>query len=753
MKTRTTILIGKINFLIFMCLLEFAWGQCSTQPVSNLVVNGEFTAGNSGFTSGYTYCATSNCQFPEGRYSIGPTATFYHSNFVGTDHTSGSGNFMVVNGAGVLNTIIWQQTITVKPNVTYNFSAWVSSVAAGNAAALQFQINGVTIGSVFNAPPTINDWQNFYVSWFSGASTSAVITILNQNTSLSGNDFGLDDISFLEVCPTPQPSLGEDISLCGLGSVMLNANITPTATTTVTWWDGSSATGVAAPTTKSVNAVGDYWVCVQDGTCTKTDTIKVTAGFTVNLGADITICKIASFELDAGHQNASTQYRWYKNSVLLDSMRRFFWVSSPGTYRVEVTDNSCGLTVSDEIVVGSQSAIPNDLSFCPPTQPTFSVTPNPSGGFKWYTQAVGGTMLGKGNSYTMNTNVETTLYAEDTTSFYYNVGAQTKFGGGFPSNTFTNYFIFDAMESFTLKSVTVFANIYNPNAAMSIGVTLRSNTGALITQSIVNVVGPPIVPSGNVWPFTVPVNISVPVQNNLRLSAEGSSGQLFWAQQGGNVVNWSAYQVPNVIRIKSLDPGMQWPGCNCYGFFYNWEIEKGTSCSRTPVRASLNCPLPVEWLHLSAEENTLCWSLLDYEKVQQYEILHAYDGVHFSTYTTVPGSKVNQGNHCIPLKDFSEGYFKIIAYATDESSSSPIVRLSSQNEVSISPNPTSSDIKITSEQEISSIEVYAMNGQPLLHVLSSGISETINLSEFSAGPYIVKIHSERSVTIRKVIKE
>ncbi|HEY8399634.1 MAG TPA: hypothetical protein VIK89_00155, partial [Cytophagaceae bacterium] len=78
--------------------------QCTNDPVSSLVRNGDFSNGNTQFISGYSYCNTSNCLYPEGYYAIGQNANFYHNAFVGRDHTTGNGNFMIVNGAGVPST-------------------------------------------------------------------------------------------------------------------------------------------------------------------------------------------------------------------------------------------------------------------------------------------------------------------------------------------------------------------------------------------------------------------------------------------------------------------------------------------------------------------------------------------------------------------------------------------------------------------------------------------------------------------------
>jgi gliding motility-associated-like protein len=166
---------------------------------SNIVANGDFGAGNTGFTSDYTL--NSNTQ-QEGTYFVTSNANFTHPNFVGVDHTTGTGNFLIVNGSGVANSSVWCQTISIQPNTDYIFSSWVSTLAPGSPALLQFSINGVQVGNVFQAPANTGTWIQFYTPWNSGSNTTAVICIVNQNTTLGGNDFGIDDIFFSPVCPS-----------------------------------------------------------------------------------------------------------------------------------------------------------------------------------------------------------------------------------------------------------------------------------------------------------------------------------------------------------------------------------------------------------------------------------------------------------------------------------------------------------------------------------------------------------------------
>ncbi len=200
--------------------------------LGNMIANGDFEQGNIGFTSNYSYNTN---VYTEGTYAISSNPQINHPAFFAcTDHTTGAGNMMVINGAGTPNSLIWQQNISVYPNTNYNFSAWVENVVNDpNLALLQFSINGVLLGPVFQTPVAPCVWAQFSTLWNSGANNNALIAIINQNTQLGGNDFAIDDISFSPICSTtdtvqvvvnPTYNIANPVSICQGGNYILPDN-------------------------------------------------------------------------------------------------------------------------------------------------------------------------------------------------------------------------------------------------------------------------------------------------------------------------------------------------------------------------------------------------------------------------------------------------------------------------------------------------------------------------------------------------
>jgi len=129
-----------------------------------------------------------------GGYAIGSTPDFYNPAFTGSDHTTGTGNFMIVNGSET-RVRVGKETVQVTPKTQYRFSVWISSMVPAFPANLNVMINGISVGKKV-APSVQNKWERFSTVWSSGAAATATIVIVDMNTRAAGNDFGLDDISF-----------------------------------------------------------------------------------------------------------------------------------------------------------------------------------------------------------------------------------------------------------------------------------------------------------------------------------------------------------------------------------------------------------------------------------------------------------------------------------------------------------------------------------------------------------------------------
>ena len=178
------------------------------------IVNGNFEAGNTGFSSNYLYVSPGadpggalqglpGSMWTEGTYTVDTNPKANHNLWDAFgDHTTGTGKMLIANGAIKTGLDVWigeNNPALLNPGI-YMFSAWVASVYSANPAVLHFKVNGTQIGSTFTASSTTGVWQPFTATFSTGGgSPPTSFSSIDVNILSSGNDFALDDIHLQQV--------------------------------------------------------------------------------------------------------------------------------------------------------------------------------------------------------------------------------------------------------------------------------------------------------------------------------------------------------------------------------------------------------------------------------------------------------------------------------------------------------------------------------------------------------------------------
>lgn len=115
----------KLGAILLVMVMAVALGVVPAATVGangNLITNGGFEDGNTGFTTEYTYLDPSVTGGwtlgPEYMYTVSTDPSLYHSAWSSFgDHTSGTGNMMIVNGTWEdtspgYNAVVWAQEVT-----------------------------------------------------------------------------------------------------------------------------------------------------------------------------------------------------------------------------------------------------------------------------------------------------------------------------------------------------------------------------------------------------------------------------------------------------------------------------------------------------------------------------------------------------------------------------------------------------------------------------------------------------------------
>ena len=258
-----------------------------------MIVNGDFEGGSAvGFQIPGPYTMLSSPysgSSTTGDYAIAanpqPINTAYF--ITGTDHTSGTGNMLIVDATTVSGQKRFYKTGTggagacgLTTGLTYEFSYWIKSVATtvtnwATRAEIGLQItnsSGVILlnGSPY-APLPIDEWK--YVSYKFVATAPCVnVEMWNFNLGAVGNDFAMDDIALrLYVACAAPPTTTITQPNC----------VTPSATLTVTsplgpnyQYSINGVTYQSSPTFATV-APGNYNVTYNDTALGCTSPINV----------------------------------------------------------------------------------------------------------------------------------------------------------------------------------------------------------------------------------------------------------------------------------------------------------------------------------------------------------------------------------------------------------------------------------------------------------------------------------------------
>ena len=236
MKTR---IFRPFHVLLLLALLLL--GHATT--AQNLLTNPGFSAGNTGFTSAYLYVTPPGPDPGAGSYTIGTDNRAYNVNFLASygDHTTGTGQYLIVNAA-TTPLVVWEQTVTgLQTNQPYQFSFWLLNTYPVSKASMQVSANGVDVGPAFSNPNDGGNWQLNTVTVNPGASTQLVLRLRDLNLDGNGNDFGLDDFSLtapvvngqLTVNPVTTASISTSATINATAISPLSATITGPAGATV----------------------------------------------------------------------------------------------------------------------------------------------------------------------------------------------------------------------------------------------------------------------------------------------------------------------------------------------------------------------------------------------------------------------------------------------------------------------------------------------------------------------------------------
>ncbi|MBL7794962.1 MAG: HYR domain-containing protein, partial [Saprospiraceae bacterium] len=371
----------------------------------NLVENGDFESGNTGFSTDYLYSPGDVSS--QGTYDVSPGVVYPYSPpaFNCTDH-SGSGNMLFVHADLIAGSETWCQVVPVTPNTDYFVSVWIMNM--NTTFNLDMRVNGTTIGTFsYNAGPILPfcQWHQLAQVWNSGNNTTATLCFVRTPTYHAF--YGLDDISFSPMCSVTDtvairvtnvvaaaspalvtlPCEGYVTTLSGQGS--------STGPGIIHNWETADGHILSGQNTlnPTIDAPGTYTLTVtlEDalGPCTKTATVTMKPGEPLQpwiQDPGPLDCNNPTQNLLAQANLPGTKtYQWTAGpggNIVSGTNQAVAKVDQPGEYTVLVTMALTGCTATASIQVGAENlptaavAPPDTLQALPDTiQLSGTVTP------------------------------------------------------------------------------------------------------------------------------------------------------------------------------------------------------------------------------------------------------------------------------------------------------------------------------------------------------------------------------------------
>ena len=315
----------------FLAIVFIILGNC--QLNAQILSNGDFESGGSGvgfLVHDYTLINPLNGTSNPGFYGRTTNPTIMNSTYIsGGDHTTGTGNMLVFDGATAGNKFFWTTGNTggaiggFTAGTTYTFSYWIKSVSnavtddsstRANIGVFFVNANGINPTNLNNLAPLPSEgWKKISYS-FVATANNVMVRLRTINAGPIGNDFAVDDFSITEgalpftgtyssINPTCPGATDGSITVSASGGFLPygNYNLTGTATQ-------SNTTGIFTGLGE-----GTYSVTVSDANnqVYSETNIVLTVQNDLILSSPVTICEGETTPLSATGGIGS--YTWTAN--------------------------------------------------------------------------------------------------------------------------------------------------------------------------------------------------------------------------------------------------------------------------------------------------------------------------------------------------------------------------------------------------------------------------------------------------------
>lgn len=392
----------------------------------------------------------------------------------------------------------------------------------------------------------------------------------------------------------PSPELGENKTLCGVGSVTINAvvdlsNLDEGEKVTYKWYKNDSPlSSFDGKESISVSEAGTYKceVVETSGAWSTSDEVVVSdvlPDFTI--GEDIQLCKETSATFKASLQGQGLTYSWSKDGKqIADAIDSIYTVYSAGTYSLTISATGCESKSAKVVVTSLLPEVEGDV-ICEPGYVNLSVLAD--GDYEWYDAPEGGTALGKGASYSTKISESTVFYVQDAGSISATAGPSEKQLTN--DRTYGDKIVyFSTSGEVQITQISVYYSSVYYGSMQTLTATLSGDAkGTFVSAS-------QDVQKAGVYTFSFEQNpINITKAGNYSIEFKPENANFSYSTN----CNYDEFAYSDIIKFNSGN-------ANDYGFpaLFDWKISAGSSCARTPVFAVIDENVPCDLVSVENAE-------------------------------------------------------------------------------------------------------------------------------------------------------
>lgn len=386
----------------------------------------------------------------------------------------------------------------------------------------------------------------------------------------------LNPVASLAVHPTPK--LGDDRSICGESSIVLDSKIPADGKKKFTWSkDGKQLVSDTRSSTYEVKEAGVYTCVVDSAGDWETSASVTILGELPDVQLESgELCNPATITLDATVDLKGASYQWgVDGDEIKGATSSTYTATKAGMYTCKISVPGCGskkveteITSKLPVVADAKSGNGGKITF----------TAEGDGEFEWYDKAEGGKLLGSGKTYTTTISKDIDVYVQNAGSSSFVAGPDEKtFASLTTSDWGETAALFTAHKPFMITGVSVYLSAIYTTGNQTVTFTLTHNGKKQTFNS------DSIDLQNKGW-YTITLSSPIEISENgdYSLSAKPANGSIpFYAN--GKDYNTFANN-GDVIEFTGCDKGEA--NNKPFPAMINWQIQAGSGCARAMVHGT-----------------------------------------------------------------------------------------------------------------------------------------------------------------------